>query len=232
MISQILAHFQIQKKTIQYFIAFSLIFFGSYSIINHNEKIIDLSFNFISEAKAQEINTQKTQAEKIMVIKKAAKGFFTYLRFADTPYNTNQLSFKDLHGTDHILAEFNGKPMLINLWATWCAPCRAEMPELAQLKRDMGEENFDVMAINVDKAASPEKIQDFLQKVHADNLVYYRDKTMNIFRDIRKQGLAVGLPVTLLIDKNGDLIASFNGAAPWNNDDAKALIKTVIKETQ
>ncbi|WP_425490172.1 peroxiredoxin family protein, partial [Bartonella capreoli] len=93
-------------------------------------------------------------------------------------------------------------------------------------------ENFDVMAINIDKATSPEKIQKFLQDVHADNLLYYRDETMAIFNSVRKQGLALGLPITFLIDKKGYLIASFNGAAPWANDDAKALIKAVIQETR
>ncbi len=154
------------------------------------------------------------------------------MRFVDTPADMNQLSFKDIQGKDHKLAEFTGKPLLINLWAIWCAPCRTEMPELAQLKREMGGENFDVIAINVDKIASSEKIQKFLQDVHADNLLYYRDETMEIFNNIRKQGLALGLPVTLLINKEGYLIASFNGAAPWANDDAKTLIKAVMKEAQ
>lgn len=164
--------------------------------------------------------------------KKAAKGFFSHLRFADTPSDMNQLSFKDLQGKDHKLSEFTGKPMLINLWAIWCLPCRTEMPELAQLKRELGGKNFDVIAINIDQAASPEKIQQFLQNINADNLLYYRDETMSIFNNVRKQGLALGLPITFLIDKNGHLIASFNGAAPWANDDAKALIKAVIKEAQ
>ncbi|KEC56013.1 TlpA disulfide reductase family protein [Bartonella koehlerae] len=177
-------------------------------------------------------NVGKIQEEKMVAIRKAAKGFFTHLRFADTPYDMNQLSFKNLQGKYHKLGEFTGKPMLINLWAIWCLPCRTEMPELAQLKRELGGENFDVIAINIDQAASPEKIQQFLQNIGADNLLYYRDETMSIFNNLRKQGLALGLPITFLIDKKGHLIASFNGAAPWANDDAKALIKAFIRETQ
>ncbi|MET3589115.1 thiol-disulfide isomerase/thioredoxin [Bartonella silvatica] len=167
-----------------------------------------------------------------MAIKTAAKGFFTHIRFADKHYDMNKLSFKDMEGNNHELVEFTGKPILVNLWAIWCKPCRTEMPELAQLKRELGGENFDVIAINTDTTASPEKIQKFLQDVHADNLLYYRDETMAIFNTMRKQGLALGLPITLLIDKNGHLIASYNGQAPWANDDAKALIKAVIKEAQ
>ncbi|WP_455480683.1 TlpA family protein disulfide reductase [Bartonella sp. B12(2025)] len=226
MISQTL----ISKKT-QLFIT-SFIALSLYAIISQHNKKESLFSNFISVATAQERNAGKTQEEKMAAIRKAAKGFFTHMRFADTPYDMTKLSFKDIEGKDHTLAEFTGKPMLINLWATWCIACRTEIPEFGQLKREMGGENFDVMAINIDATASPEKIQKLLHDAHADNLDYYRDKTMNIFNNLRKQGLAVGLPITFLIDKNGHLIASFNGSAPWANDDAKALIKAVIKETQ
>ncbi|WP_039758763.1 TlpA family protein disulfide reductase [Bartonella queenslandensis] len=210
-----------------FFIAIILVCISLYAIKNHHNKSTSFSTNFISKE-----NTENRQDKKIMAIQKAATGFFAHMRFIDTPLDMNTLSFKDIQGKDHKLVEFNGKLTLINLWAIWCAPCRTEMPELAQLKRELGGENFDVIAINIDKAASPEKIQQFLQDIHADNLVYYRDETMSIFNDMRKQGLALGLPITLLIDKNGYLIASYNGAAPWANDDAKILIKAVIKETQ
>ncbi|WP_019219316.1 TlpA disulfide reductase family protein [Bartonella florencae] len=198
-----------------------------YAIKASHDKRASPFANFISEK-----NTEKRQVEKMGTIRKAAKGFFANIRFSDTLLDMNTLSFKDLQGKDHKLSEFTGKPILINLWAIWCAPCRAEMPELAQLKRELGGENFDVIAINTDKTASSEKIQQFLQNVDANNLVYYRDETMNIFNNVRKQGLALGLPITLLIDKNGHLIASYNGAAPWANADAKALIKAVIEEAQ
>lgn len=187
--------------------------------------------SFVANVISEEEN-KKTQEEKIITLQKAAKGFFTNMRFAATPSDMKELSFKDLQGKDHKLAQFTGKPILLNLWAIWCAPCRTEMPELAQLKRELSGERFDVIAINTDKTASPQKIQQFLQNVDADNLVYYRDETMDIFNNLRKQGLALGLPITLLIDKNGYLIASYNGAAPWANDDAKALIKAVIRESQ
>ncbi|EJF74643.1 TlpA family protein disulfide reductase [Bartonella alsatica] len=210
-----------------FFIAMTLAAVSLYATKNSYNRIVPFFTNSISEK-----NTEKIQEEKMILIKKAAKGFFANMRFAEIPYNMNKLSFKDIQGKEHTLDEFTGKPLLINLWAIWCLPCRTEMSELAQLKRELGGENFDVMAINIDKATSPEKIQKFLQDVHADNLLYYRDETMAIFNSVRKQGLALGLPITFLIDKKGYLIASFNGAAPWANDDAKALIKAVIQETR
>ncbi|ACS52067.1 TlpA disulfide reductase family protein [Bartonella grahamii] len=229
MISQIFISEKNNKKR-QFSLAFFIIALSLYATTNYDNKRESFLFNFISAAKAQKINIDKTREEKMMAIRKAAKGFFSHVRFSDTPSDMKKLSFKDIQGKEHTLSEFTGKPMLVNLWAIWCAPCRTEMPELAQLKHELGRENFDVIAINIDKTASPEKIQQFLQNIHADNLLYYRDETMDIFNNVRKQGLALGLPITFLIDKEGYLIASFNGAAPWANDDAKALIKAVIKE--
>ncbi|OPB32326.1 TlpA disulfide reductase family protein [Bartonella sp. AR 15-3] len=219
-----------KNKKIQCFFVFFTIVLSLYITINQNNNGRVLFPNFISKARAQATDIKQKQTEKVEKIKKAAKGFFTHIRFADTFYDMNQFSFKDIEGKDHKLSEFMGKPILVNLWAIWCAPCRAEMPELAQLKRDMGGNNFDIIAINIDKSTSAEKIQKFLSDAHADNLVYYRDNTMNIFQDIRKKGLALGLPITFLIGKNGYLIASFNGVAPWADNDAKALIKAVIEE--
>ncbi|WP_139412559.1 TlpA family protein disulfide reductase [Bartonella mastomydis] len=217
------------KKKIIFIASFFIILVGVslYAIKNHHDKTVSFFANTLSKEK-----TEKRQDKRMMTIQKAATGFFAHMRFMDTPLDMNTFSFKDIQGKDHTFAEFNGKLLLINLWAIWCVPCRTEMPELAQLKRELGGENFDVVAINIDKAASVEKIQQFLQDIHADNLVYYRDETMSIFNDMRKQGLALGLPVTFLIDKKGYLIASYNGAAPWANDKAKALIKAVIKEAQ
>ncbi|WP_455477861.1 TlpA family protein disulfide reductase [Bartonella sp. B10] len=232
MIPHILTNSKNNTRKVQPLIASFIIALSLCAIANNHNKKWSFFSSFISTAQAQETNTNKTRSEKMTVIKKAAKGFFTYTRFADIPYNMNHLSFKDAYEKEHKLSEFNGKIILINLWAIWCAPCRAEMPELAQLKREMGGDTFDVIAINIDKMASTEKIQQFLHNIHADNLVYYRDNTMDIFKNMKRQGLALGLPITFLIDKNGDLIASFNGAAPWANDDAKALIKAIIEENQ
>ncbi|ALE03221.1 TlpA disulfide reductase family protein [Bartonella ancashensis] len=220
-----------KNKKIRLFIATLIIAPALYAIINNDSKKSTSLPNFISEEKAQKPNPNKIKIDEITAAKKAAKGFFSNLRFADNFYDATQLSFKDSQEKDHTLSEFTGKPMLVNIWAIWCMPCRAEMPELAQLQREMGGDNFDVIAINIDHSAPFEKIQNFLRDVNADNLIYYRDKTTNILKILRKQGLAFGLPVTLLLNKDGHLIASFNGAAPWANDDAKALIRAVIEKT-
>lgn len=185
--------------------------------------------SLISSANAQEAKHCALDSQKIQTVKQSADGFFKNLRFADEAYDAKKLSFKDADGKDRTLGEFAGKTLLVNLWAIWCIPCRTEMPELANLKRDMAGENFDVLAINIDKAASREKVQAFLNDVKADNLVFHRDQTMDIFNQLRRDGLALGLPVTMLIDKNGCLIASFNGSAPWGDTDSQTLMKAAVK---
>lgn len=212
------------------FIAFCLTVIAIYAINGSYDNNDHFYPSFISSAQAKEFEKCTINDEKMNAIKQSANGFFKNFRFADSPYDASPLSYKDNVGKIHTMAEFAGKTMLVNLWAIWCIPCRTEMPELATLKRTMGDDKFDVAVINIDKAATDEKIQSFLKTVEADVFPFYRDESMEIFNQIRRDGLALGLPVTLLIDKQGCLIGSFNGSAPWANDDAKALIKATIMQ--
>ncbi|MBI0139538.1 TlpA family protein disulfide reductase [Bartonella sp. W8125] len=185
--------------------------------------------SLISVAHAEAASPCTGNAGKIDLIKQSANGFFKNMRFSDEPYDARKLAFKDEAGKDHTLAEFSGKTLLVNLWASWCVPCRTEMPELANLKRSIHSDSFDVMAINIDKTASDEKVKDFLKSIKADNIVFYRDQSMDVFNEVRKQGLAVGLPITMLIDKNGCLLGSYNGSAPWSNADSEKLMKAAME---
>lgn len=166
-------------------------------------------------------------AGRITALKNAASGFFKNIRLAEKPFNAGALSFNDENGKNLHLSDFKGKVLLVNLWATWCNPCRVEMPELSALKTKLGGNDFDVITINIDRG-SEEKSRNFLKEIKADNFAFYRDNSMKIFQDVRREGLAVGLPITLLVDENSCLLASFNGAAPWGDDDSQALIKAAI----
>ncbi|MBL8583081.1 MAG: TlpA family protein disulfide reductase, partial [Rhizobiaceae bacterium] len=108
------------------------------------------------------------------------------------------LSFAGPDGKPMTLADRQGKTLLVNLWATWCAPCRAEMPALDALETEMGGESFEVMAINVD-TGDDTKPKKFLEETGVKALGFYRDSTMGVFNDLKKRGLALGLPVTLLV---------------------------------
>ena len=127
-------------------------------------------------------------------------------------------------GSTTTLGEASEGLTLLNLWATWCAPCRAEMPhldELREARQAPGEDGFDVVALNVDTPnADPEA---FLIEIGVD-LPLWRDTTLGTFTNMRLAGLATGLPVTALIDRDGCVLAAMNGPAPWNGPDALNLI--------
>jgi thiol-disulfide isomerase/thioredoxin len=133
------------------------------------------------------------------------------------------LTFQDKEGTPMTMANFANKTVLINLWATWCVPCREEMPALNNLQEATGGETFQVLAINID-TGDVEKPQTFLEETGVDALGLYRDASMGVFNQLKREGLAFGLPVTLLVDGKGCLLGSMNGPAVWDGADAKALV--------
>jgi thiol-disulfide isomerase/thioredoxin len=119
--------------------------------------------------------------------------------------------------------DLKGKAVLLNLWATWCVPCREEMPALNALEKEAGANNFEVVTVNID-TGDDEKPKTFMSEYGIDSLKLYRDSSMGVFNALKKEGLAFGLPATLLIDDQGCLLASMNGPAAWDSNDAKALV--------
>src|SRR5690606_40778397 len=109
----------------------------------------------------------------------------------------------------------------------WCAPCREEMPALNQLQKERGGAGFEVVAVNVD-TGDDEKPKRFLEETKVDALGYYRDSTLGLFNELKRRGLAFGLPVTLLVDEEGCLLANMNGPAEWASPDAKRLIEAAL----
>jgi thiol-disulfide isomerase/thioredoxin len=146
---------------------------------------------------------------------------------ADPPQSLKTLAFNDPEGKPMTIADHGGRTLLVNLWATWCAPCRAEMPALDALEREMGGEEFEVVAINVD-TGDDTKPKKFLEETGVASLGHYRDNTLGVFNDLKKRGLALGLPVTLLVDGEGCLLANMNGPAEWASPDARKLIEAAL----
>lgn len=147
-----------------------------------------------------------------------------FLVKADRPAVAD-LSFKDAQGSEIRLSKWQGRVVLLNLWATWCAPCRKEMPTLADLQRQLGSKDFEVVALSVDRkglAAS----SAYLKETGADSLGLYVDDTTKSLDDL--QGL--GLPLTVLIDRKGHEIGRLLGPAEWNSPEALALIKAAVAE--
>lgn len=143
----------------------------------------------------------------------------------------SELAFNDGDGKAMTLADTGGKPRLVNLWATWCAPCREEMPALDRLQAAKGGEDFEVVAISVD-GGSDDKPRAFFEEIGAKSLAFYHDPTISAFNTLKKDGLAFGLPVTVLVDANNCVVANMNGPAEWASEDAFRLIDAVKAKTQ
>ncbi|MCJ8057071.1 TlpA family protein disulfide reductase [Shinella curvata] len=156
-----------------------------------------------------------------------SKGQVAAMRTVDEHRALPDLVFDGPDGKRKTIADFAGKTLLVNLWATWCVPCREEMPALNALQRDLGSDKFEVVAINID-TGDDEKPKTFLDETKVHDLRYYRDASMGVFNTLKKEGLAFGLPVTLLMDDKGCLISAMNGPAAWDSEDAKALINAAL----
>ncbi len=156
------------------------------------------------------------------------RGDLAAFRAADEPDLLTDLVFKASDQSDTGIEAFGGKTVLLNLWATWCGPCRAEMPSLDRLQAELGGDRFEVVAVNIDTAA-PERALDFLDEIGVGNLTFYSDRSTKIFNDLKRRGLALGLPATLLIDRSGCRLGGVQGPAEWDSEDAKALIRAAIE---
>ena len=122
------------------------------------------------------------------------------------------------------LADFKGRTVLVNLWATWCVPCRKEMPALDRLQAKLGGPDFQVVAINVD-TAKLDQPKAFLKKEGITSLPLYTDSSGDAFQELRQDGQALGLPTTLLLDRNGCQLGTMMGPAAWDSADAEKLIE-------
>ncbi|WP_310621912.1 thiol:disulfide interchange protein TlpA [Flexibacterium corallicola] len=141
------------------------------------------------------------------------------------------IAFKRPNGEQQTIAAGNST-RLLNLWATWCAPCRKEMPDLDRLQEQLGSKNFEVLAINVDRGQDNPKPKQFLRDIGVQKLTYYSDHTMKVYQDLRQIGRAPGLPTTVLIGNDGCEIGSMFGPADWDSPEAKTLIETAIRAQQ
>ena len=156
-------------------------------------------------------------------LKPLARGDAAAVRIAADPRPAMALAFERADGSKTALKDFRGRAVLLNLWATWCVPCRAEMPALDKLQAEKGGHDFEVVAVNVDTARL-ERRGAFLDGIGVKALQRYADPSGDAFETLRRDGQALGLPVSLLIDKDGCELASVAGPLPWDSADAKALI--------
>ena len=152
-----------------------------------------------------------------------AHGEVAALTMATAPLRLPDLTFNDSDGKSRKLSDWRGRTVLVNLWATWCVPCRKEMPALDRLQTRLGGKNFEVVAINID-TRDPEKPRTFLKEAHLTRLGYFSDQKAKVFQDLKEIGRALGMPTSVLVDGQGCEIGTIAGPAEWDSDDAVKLI--------
>jgi thiol-disulfide isomerase/thioredoxin len=167
---------------------------------------------------------------KTASLKPLAKGEIAALNVNSSPKPPPAIAFTGGDGQPMSLADFRGKTILVNLWATWCVPCREEMPALDKLQAELGGSDFQVVAINVD-THNPDKPKAWLQENAIRNLAYHADPAGKLLQVLQKSGHVVGLPTTFVVDPAGCEIAILKGPAEWASPDALAFMRTALGRT-
>jgi thiol-disulfide isomerase/thioredoxin len=151
------------------------------------------------------------------------KGAMAALLIRPKPLDLPDFAFADAAGNPKSLADFSGKVVLLNIWATWCVPCREEMPAFDALETKLGGKDFEVVAVNIDKGG-PDKAAAFLKETGATHLALYTDPSGRLFSTLK----AIGMPTTLMIDRNGREIARLVGPADWASPEAVAMMQAAM----
>lgn len=192
---------------------------------------------YVTIGRSDKVQTQVSAAKAMAEVKSEAPaaapegqtgklntGQMTAFVFKKTPEPLPEISFTNADGKAMSLADFKGKTILLNLWATWCAPCRKEMPDLDKLQKDLGSATFEVVALSVDRQGV-DTARKFLDSIKVENLKLYIDPTARAASTLR----AVGMPTTILIDREGREVGRLVGPAEWHSADAKRLVAAQLK---
>jgi thiol-disulfide isomerase/thioredoxin len=158
-----------------------------------------------------------------------AQGEVAAVQVADEARHLPVLAFRDGAGQAKSLADWKGRTVLLNLWATWCVPCRKEMPALDALQAQLGGPDFEVVAVNID-TRDPDKPRTWLHDTGIAHLAYYADSGAKVFQDLKTVGKAFGMPTSLIIDPKGCEIASLSGPAEWASPDGLKLVSAALAQ--
>jgi thiol-disulfide isomerase/thioredoxin len=165
----------------------------------------------------------RASAALLQKLKPLARGEVAAVNVPDQPLLVPDLAFRDADGKARHLSDWRGRTVLLNLWATWCVPCRKEMPALDALQQREGGADFQVIAVNID-TRDLDKPKSWLKEVGVSHLDYFADPSAKVFQDLKAVGRAFGMPTTLLVDAKGCELGTIAGPAEWASEDALSLI--------
>ena len=143
----------------------------------------------------------------------------------ESPKPMPEIRFEDGEGNEKTLADFRGKTVLLNVWATWCVPCREEMPTLDRLQVELGGREFEVLALSIDRAG-PDAVREFYSEIGIENLALHIDPSSKAMFALG----VVGLPTTILIDREGNEIGRLVGPAEWDSPEMTGFMRSTIDQ--
>lgn len=178
-----------------------------------------------NDATAPKTQSGKPSAASAGSLKAYSKGDMITFVARKEPGDLPPIEFVKADGTPTSIDAWKGKVVLLNLWATWCGPCREEMPALDKLKADLAGDDFDLVALSIDRTGL-EKPKKFLEEIGVKNLALYNNSTGKLASSLK----AFGMPTTLLLNREGKELGRLVGPAHWDSEDAVALIKAAIAQ--
>ena len=143
----------------------------------------------------------------------------------ESPVEVSTTAFEGDDGAEMTLQDLRGEVVVVNFWATWCAPCREEMPTLAKLQEELGDEGVRVATIATGRN-DPIEMDKFLQEVGAGALPHWRDPNQALARDMG----VLGLPITVILNREGQEVARLQGDADWSSDSAFAILRALAAD--
>jgi thiol-disulfide isomerase/thioredoxin len=153
------------------------------------------------------------------------EGDMKKLALHDTPRPASAAAFTTPEGAEKTLADWRGRHVLVNFWATWCAPCREEMPSLDALNAAYGGEGFAVVTVATGRNPPP-AIHRFFEENGIETLPVLMDPTQQLAREMG----VLGLPVSVLLNPEGEEIGRLIGDADWASDSARAIVDALVSE--
>lgn len=169
-------------------------------------------------------NAQAADISTMQAVSDMREGDMRKLNFHSTPKDVSSNAFISEEGGEMTLQAYEGKIVLLNFWATWCAPCRHEMPMLSELQTQLGGDSFEVVTIATGRNMVP-AMKKFFDEIGVENLPQHRDPKQKLARDMA----VLGLPATLIIDAKGQEIARLQGDADWSSENARAIVAALIE---